>query len=349
MKLQAMSGWKECTLRLQLACCEELDDVSLYCMTYMTYYNQSSGPLYKLQNDALESYRFRFDSEDGISEHGIKDGILQPQTFETSLTQPQRQNSLRHPNIQSKYNLQITKHNTILTATLLCQLFLLVHYQSYNMSGGRGRGRGGFKPPTGAQLMMQRSAQESGLDEKNLRSLQDLTKPPLFPDFLWHSSGQVYKPEHESKEMVPVKLTQSAIYLIRKGRDIHHRMHTSPFYLRPSQEVDVTRYRKRPRTQAEACDKTVIEHLGKIARSTFVPEELLQPSKRIAAIKDSKKNALLDDLADIKGEPGESDSEGEMDDIEAVDEEEEDPEDYAQNYYASDDESDGGGDDEPTF
>jgi hypothetical protein len=220
------------------------------------------------------------------------------------------------------------------------------------MSGGRGRGRGGFKPPTGAQLLMQRSAQESGLDDKNLRSLQDLTRPPLFPDLLWHSSGQVFKAEDESQVMVPTKLTQSAIYLIRKGRDIQHRMQTSPFYLRPAQEVDVIRYRKRPRQQLEASDKNVIEHLGKVATCRFVPDELLQPSIRAAAAlaEAQRRNALLDDLIDIKaeaGETGESEEE-DMDGLEAPDEEEDDVEDYTTNYYASDDESDGG-DDEPTF
>lgn len=220
------------------------------------------------------------------------------------------------------------------------------------MSGGRGRGRGGFKPPTGAQLLMQRSAQESGLDEKNLRSLQDLTRPALFPDLLWHSSGQVFKAEDESQVMVPTKLTQSAIYLIRKGRDIQHRMQTSPFYLRPAQEVDVIRYRKRPRQQLEASDKNVIEHLGKVATCRFVPDELLQPSIRAAAAlaEAQRRNALLDDPIDIKGEPGEGgeSEEEDMDGLEAPDEEEDDVEDYTTNYYASDDESDGG-DDEPTF
>ena len=221
------------------------------------------------------------------------------------------------------------------------------------MSGGRGRGRGGFKPPTGAQLLMQRSAQESGLDDKNLRSLQDLTKPPLFPDFLWHSSGQIYAPEDESNVMVPSKLSQSAIYLIRKGRDIQHRMHTSPYYLRAAQEVDVVRYGKRPRQQVEACDKNVIEHLGKVAATCrYVPDELLQPSIRAAAAlaEAQRRNALLDDGVDIKTEiDGDSDEEENLDEVEAPDEDEDDVEDYTTNYYASDDESDGGGDDEPTF
>ena len=57
---------------------------------------------------------------------------------------------------------------------------------------GRGRGRGrGRAPPSGARLLLQRSAQEAGLDAGNLRSLQDITKPALFPDYEWHSNGHV--------------------------------------------------------------------------------------------------------------------------------------------------------------
>jgi hypothetical protein len=221
------------------------------------------------------------------------------------------------------------------------------------MSGGRGRGRGAYKPPTGAQLLMQRTAQESGLDERNLRSLQDLTKPPLYPDFLWHSTGRPFRPEDETDIVTVTKLTQSMVYLIRKSRDIHHRMQRSTFYLRSSsQEIDIARYSKKPRQQTEACDKVVIEHLGKIASGRFLPDELLQPSIRAAAARAElqKRNVLLDDAIETKGEPGESEEEEEnVEEIEDPEEDEEDVEDYTTNYYASEDESDGGGDNEPTF
>ena len=54
---------------------------------------------------------------------------------------------------------------------------------------GRGRGRGKYTPPTGGRAFLMRSAEECGLDSRNLRSLQDITRPALFPDIKLHSSG----------------------------------------------------------------------------------------------------------------------------------------------------------------
>ena len=57
------------------------------------------------------------------------------------------------------------------------------------MSGrgrGRGRGRGGA-PLSQSKLMLQRSAKEAGLDERH--AILDLTRPTLYADFVWHSSG----------------------------------------------------------------------------------------------------------------------------------------------------------------
>jgi hypothetical protein len=246
------------------------------------------------------------------------------------------------------------------------------------MSGGRGRGRGGYKPPTGAQLMLQRSAQESGLDERNLKSIQDLTKPTLFPDHLWHSSeGQkrgamadaVVSEQQQlagiNAPVVPIvqpKRTPSEIYKIRKAREFQHHMHLSPFYLRPSLEVDVVRHvapsNKRARTEmTKACDKTVMEHLGTVATPRFVPPELLMPKgppKR--AGKSANGGAigpggvLLDDDMEEKGE-GEEGGE-DADEYLEPEEDEDEGEDYAKDYYASDNDSDGGGGDgdgEPTF
>jgi hypothetical protein len=239
------------------------------------------------------------------------------------------------------------------------------------MSGGRGRGRGGYKPPTGAQLMLQRSAQESGLDERNLKTIQDLTKPTLFPDHLWHSSeGTTTKPSPVVSEqqqlaginapVIPIvqpKRTASEIYKIRKAREFQHHMHLSPFYLRPSLEVDVVRHmanNKRARTEtAKACDKAVMEHLGTVATPRFVPPELLMPKgppKRSGKSANGAAGAvLLDDDMEEKGE-GEEDGE-DVDEYLEPEEDEDEGEDYAKDYYASDNDSDGGGDGdgEPTF
>ena len=258
-------------------------------------------------------------------------------------------------------------------------LFELLSLFAANMSGrGRGRGRGGRGPPSGARLLLQRSAQEAGLDSGNLRSLQDITKPKLFPDFEWHSSGG-QQSHHEGdptttpaaplpqKPQPPPATAQSSkratapnIYLINKSREIQHRFQESSFYVRPSQEVDVVRYNKRPRPLEP--DVHVAESIGKTADPRYLPEELL-PNKGAAATlpltggagEDAgapKRAMTLEELAaeeqrkkvsgPVNNEEGEEN--GELSDgAEIEEEDEEEVADYTTNYYASDDESGGGG------
>jgi hypothetical protein len=212
---------------------------------------------------------------------------------------------------------------------------------------------------------LQRSAQEAGLDAGNLRSLQDITKPQLFPDFEWHSSG------HEGHEPPAAAAATSAsgpapsskrnaasnVYLVNKSREMNHRFQESPFYVRPSQEVDVVRYNKRRRPLEP--DAHVADHIGKTADPKYLPEELLPHRVAASALKivDSlllgddglpKKVLTLDELAaeeqrkKLAGEDGEE--QGELSDTQELDEEdEEEVADYTTNYYASEDESDGGG------
>lgn len=219
------------------------------------------------------------------------------------------------------------------------------------MSGrGRGRGGRGYKPPTGAQLFLQRSAQESGLDERNLRSIQDLTRPDLFPDILWHSSGRNWVAEEESQELVQSKRSQSAIYSIRKSREIQHRMQSSPYYLRPSEEVDIARHRKRTASNIP-CDKKVLKKIGNAAKLQYIPAELLLKTSAKSTTKTSsgKKAVTFDGFStqNIEGQELEE-GEGDIDDV-IPDEDEEENEDYTTNYYASDDESNGDDDGEPTI
>lgn len=229
------------------------------------------------------------------------------------------------------------------------------------MSGrGRGRGGRGWKPPTGAQLFLQRSAKESGLDDRNLRTLQDITRPPLFPDIRWHSSGKVWRNEEESIEIVQPKRSPSTIYLIRKAREISHRLQSSVFHVLPTPDADIMRYRKRSRSQI-SCGRAILEHVGKnLANSSYIPEELLNPglksSKRkkmllSKAKKDSKDDSLEDANVVVKSEvEGEDlDEADEMGNKDLPEEEEDEAEDYVMNYYQSEDESDGGDDGEPTF
>jgi hypothetical protein len=221
---------------------------------------------------------------------------------------------------------------------------------------GRGRGRG-RAPPTGARLLLQRSAQEAGLDANNLRNLQDITKPKLYPDYQWHSTGHKWDPE-EPVEPPAAKRSASTIYLINKTRELHHRFEQSPFYVRPTIESDVVRYGKRPRPVEP--DISVLEHIPKMADPDYMPPELLQKTTTQLSMKElmatngvPAKALTLEELAaqEVKRRREEAEEEGNLSDIEVEEDEEEDEvADYTANYYASDDDDgvDEGGD-EATF
>lgn len=144
---------------------------------------------------------------------------------------------------------------------------------------------------------------------------------------------------------------------------MHHRFQEAPSYIRPSHEVDVVRYGKRPRPLEP--DVNLTEHMGMTATSEYLPDELLPDERaRTLAAKfgefgedGAPRQALsLDELAarELKRrkqaqEDGEED--GDLSDVVDIDEgEEEEVADYTQNYYESEDESDdGGGGGEATF
>jgi hypothetical protein len=187
--------------------------------------------------------------------------------------------------------------------------------------------------------------------------MQDMTKPSLFPDYLWHSSGRMWDPDDDTEEPEPpVKRPQSAVYLIRKSREIQHRMQTSPYYLRQEQQVDVVRYERKPRVTMALLDRTVMEHMGSAASSQYTPQELLTKKLRSATADSGpnqhKQNVSLEDYEskENKGDDDEGDDEEEAEVLSLEqEEEEEENEDYIMNYYASEEESDGGGGGEPTF
>jgi hypothetical protein len=233
------------------------------------------------------------------------------------------------------------------------------------MSGrGRGRGRGRGAAPSGAKLMLMRSAQESGLGDHNLKSLTDITKPALFPEMVWNYQ------EPESKAV-----QTSSVYLINKGREIDHRIQTSAHWVRPSQtQVDVVRYhsdKKSHRSKSQMpSDEAVLEQMGKIlaADEDYIPADLVPTKKRslhadlISTTEDGKPNKkpTLEELEERERQRKREEAlkanvlvdEEEAEDFSDTppEEEEEEVEDYTMNYYASDDEeSDGGGDAEATF
>lgn len=231
---------------------------------------------------------------------------------------------------------------------------------------GRGRGRGRGAPPSGAKLLLMRSAQESGLGENNLNSLIDITRPALFPEFNW---------EVEPADAAPRSKQTSTVYLINKGREIDHRIQTSSHWVRPSQtQVDVVRYKSDKRSHGAVqtpSDVAVLDQMGKILASdeAYIPAELV-PSKRSG----SRKRSLS---GDMKLTEGSTPKKGHLEELEKkervrrmveesteenvldedadqfsdapLDEESDEVEDYMTNYYESENESDGGGDAEATF
>jgi hypothetical protein len=137
-------------------------------------------------------------------------------------------------------------------------------------SGGRGRGGGSNKSTLSASKeLLKRSASEAGLDDRHIKVLSDITRPPLFPDFLWKSTGHYWSEEEynptnnndtnnikiEQEEQVKptlkatTKLPTSMISLINKQREMTQRFQSSSYYVRPNTVVDVVRYRDRKNLQ----------------------------------------------------------------------------------------------------
>jgi len=214
--------------------------------------------------------------------------------------------------------------------------------------------------------MLRRSAEESGLDSRNLRSLSG--RYELYPDILLHSSGKKMdlsekeKASNESgnassdskkqqKLNTPAR-TPSTIYLIAKMREIHYRIQNSPFHVKPDTSFpDVVRYstlNKERKDVLSSCFNGKTETV----QGKFIPDELLGSSTK--KLKRKKTGGVLDGLTLeqlakqellSKGE----EEEGEEEEEALVDEgEEEEGEDYVMDYYASADEDSAGGD-EPVF
>jgi len=195
---------------------------------------------------------------------------------------------------------------------------------------GRGRGRGrGRGPVSGARLLLQRSAKEAGLDDGNLRGLQDITRPSLFPDYEWHSNGMQGHDLLDENPPLPVvsssgdndassssfsgeiktqplmalakpKRSAPAIYLINKSREIHHQFQNSAFYVQPTQEADVIRYGKEREREQRRPDLLVLKQMGKTADAEYIPPELLRDDdlESVYGHDDGNfKKRSLDDLA----------------------------------------------------
>jgi hypothetical protein len=148
------------------------------------------------------------------------------------------------------------------------------------MSGKRGgRGGGGASKLSVSKELLKRSAAEAGLDDRHLKVLSDITRPPLFPDFYWHSAGKYWEQQaasvedegvgatdggsssfarkqrphsikSEASQPSPQPLQQiqrpaSVIALMNKQRELFARMQNGPYGIRPTPVMDVVRYNRR--------------------------------------------------------------------------------------------------------
>lgn len=252
--------------------------------------------------------------------------------------------------------------------------------------GGRGgRGRGGM-PTSQARLLLQKSATETGLDERTAISL---ARPAHYPDMMWHSSGSRYlTPEEEvafrtlqvKKQTPPLQMTKrttAMTFLVRKQRQLLNYFQKSPqFVQHVPPHMDITRYHDENdddddnnKKSGDQPDRTVRQALGKLATTEHFPEELLGTNHKKRKSRKRRRNADgtlidLDEFVKKERRGAGSDQEDDEDDEDEDDdnnlditeengdddEDEDDNADYTTNYYESEDESDGGGDDgEPTY
>lgn len=241
------------------------------------------------------------------------------------------------------------------------------------MSGrGRGRGRGRGGVTSQARLLLQRSATEAGVDE---RSAIESSRPALYPDMYWHSSGRQI-PSEEAEAIIAstdatalqfTKRTPSMTRHVLKQRQLLEAFQSSPQYIRHvPPHMDIARYNERVSSTSDRPDQAVLDALGRLASPAFLPSELLgsrdgttNPTNRKRRRPDGTEIDLDELEAREKGGGDQADGDGDSEEdednadflptLEEDDEEEQDNMDYTTNYYASDDESEGGDGGEPTF
>jgi len=234
------------------------------------------------------------------------------------------------------------------------------------MSSKRGRGgKKGYAAPSGAQVLLKRSAQEAGLDDRNLG---DITKPgALFPELRWHSNGTMWTEDDEDDDMAATttKRSSSTVYLIQKGRELRSRMQAQ-YQVRPTEKQDVMRYQEKEQKDASVTASPLFA--AKRLGPAYVPAELLQtaankkqkkatgstssPEKRAGAQKKKPANFKeLEEREQTRSTDGVREEDAtELDqNHEQQSDEEEESADYTMNYYESEGEESDGGGGEPTF
>jgi hypothetical protein len=216
--------------------------------------------------------------------------------------------------------------------------------------------RGGRKPSVAKELL-KRSAAEAGVD--NSVALEDITKPKLYPDFLWFSDGTYWDgqtpattPTATGAADVTKRQPPGAVKLMNKQRELSARFQA---VYRDLHETEVMG----PVPPDEALLQSFSKTNRKLVEDTrYFPEDLVA-SKKVKAAAKAKKASVLVKLEQLENkeetevpDTTKSGLEEEEDDLEPLSEEEEDLEadlDYTKDYYGSEDEDDAGADDEAVY
>jgi hypothetical protein len=230
--------------------------------------------------------------------------------------------------------------------------------------------RGGRKPSVSKELL-KRSAAEAGLD--NSAALQDITKPRLYPDFLWHSDGTGWdgEPTNASATAPATATTTTAaaataadatkrppppstVKLMNKQRELSSRFQTLYKDLHETAVMPTV-------PPDEALLQSFSKTNRKLVKDTrYFPEDLVA-SKKVKAAAKTKQASVLTKLEELESkekttklpDTAKTEVEEEEGDVEPLSEEEEEELeadlDYTKDYYDTDDEDETGADDEAVY
>lgn len=173
------------------------------------------------------------------------------------------------------------------------------HTYLYGMSRRGGRGGGHSRSSVAiSKDLLKRSASEAGLDDRHLKVLSDITRPQLYPDFLWHSTGKYWNEEDTAYnegirlgtavvQLSSSKRPASLISLIKKHRELTKRFQDGPHFVRPTAVIDIVRYcdREKHANCRSTPDSLVLASFSETnnlfaSDQRYFPAELLNGSEK---------------------------------------------------------------------
>jgi hypothetical protein len=175
---------------------------------------------------------------------------------------------------------------------------------SMSRRGGRGGGHSRSSVAVSKELL-KRSASEAGLDDRHLKVLSDITRPQLYPDFLWHSTGKYWNEEEASNkegfrsgaaavQLSPTKRPASMISLIKKHRELTKRFQNGPHFVRPTVVIDIVRHcdREKHANSLSSPDSLVLASFSK-SNCLFASDQRYFPSELLNGHEKSGKRKKL--------------------------------------------------------